>query len=44
MYEVLEILAAWVRQRGPKSVAGFLAFVVLPVLAALTIIWVWLIY
>ena len=44
MYEVIEILAAWVRQHGPGNVAGFLAFVVLPVLAALSIIGVRLIY
>ena len=34
MYELLEILSAWVRQRGGKNFVGFLLFVVLPILTA----------
>ena len=44
MYELFEVITAWVQDRGLGNVACFLAFVVLPFLAALTIIGSRLIY
>ena len=35
MYEVIELLAVWVRERSTRNAVGFLVFVVLPALAAL---------
>ena len=44
MWEVIELVAAWVRERGAWKVAAFLVFVVLPILAAVTIIGARIIY
>ena len=37
MYEVFEVLAAWVREKGIKHALAVLVFVVLPVVAAVVI-------
>ena len=37
MYEVIEALVAWVREKGIKHALAILVFVVLPVVAAVAI-------
>ena len=38
MYEVFEAIAAWVREKGVKRALAVLVFVVLPVVAAVVIV------
>ena len=38
MYEVIEALAVWVREKGIKHALAVLVFVVLPVVAAVVIV------
>ena len=38
MWEVIELLAAWMRERGTRNAWWFLVFVVVPLLAAFIIV------